>query len=162
MRRLILLLPALVLTWWLAAHVLLHLESMLTSQGAQIRPHIQPLQGATITLNGGPSLDAVMLNGILAAYHSPLSGHGVDLVALSTRYRVDDAVALAFFVMESRAGTQGEATATHSFGNLRPQPNQAQLDGYRLYANWMDGARDWFQLMRSLYLNTMVEQHYRK
>jgi hypothetical protein len=93
------------------------------------------------------------VNGILDAYGSPLRGHGAALVALSAHYGVDDAVALAFFVMESRAGTQGEALRTHSFGNLRPMPNEPQLDGYRAYRTWMASAQEWFQVIRSLYLN---------
>jgi hypothetical protein len=76
-------------------------------------------------------------------------------VSLSRHYQVDDAVALAFFVMESRAGTQGEAAITHSFGNLRPMPNEPARDGYRYYNTWMEGATEWFQLMRSLYLDQL-------
>jgi hypothetical protein len=95
------------------------------------------------------------VDGILAAYESPLAGHGQELVGLSRTYQIDDAVALAFFVMESRAGTQGEAVATHSFGNLRPMPNAPSLDGYRLYSRWMDGATEWFSVLRSLYLDQL-------
>ncbi|MGH2411709.1 MAG: hypothetical protein ACRDGS_15305, partial [Chloroflexota bacterium] len=91
-------------------------------------PNSSPL---AVALAGPPSLDADRVNGILAAYGSPLRGEGKALVALSARYKVDDAVALAFFVMESRAGTQGEAVLTHSFGNLRPMPGAPALDGYR-------------------------------
>jgi hypothetical protein len=58
-------------------------------------------------------------------------------------------------VMESRAGTQGEAILTHSFGNLRPMPGEPSLDGYRTYHDWMDGAREWFKIIRSLYLDTL-------
>jgi hypothetical protein len=104
---------------------------------------------------GKPSLDAARVNDILAAYGSPLKGQGKVIAALSARYKVDDAVALAFFVMESRAGTQGEAIVTHSFGNLRPMPNAPAVDGYRLYSSWLEGATEWFQVMRSLYLDTM-------
>jgi hypothetical protein len=68
---------------------------------------------------------------------------------------VDDAVALAFFVMESRAGTQGQAVQTHSFGNLRPMPNAPSRDGYRYYASWTDGAGEWFSLIRHLYIDQL-------
>jgi hypothetical protein len=115
--------------------------------------------GPTLSLAGLPSLPATAIDGILAAYGSPLRGHGDDLVALSEKYRIDDAVAVAFFVMESRAGTQGEAVLTHSFGNLRPMPNQPMLDGYRYYKTWLDGAKEWFQVMRTLYLDQMKLQN---
>ena len=106
-----------------------------------------------MTVEGAPSLDVARVNAILAAYGSPLAGHGKAIVALSRRYRIDDAVALAFYVMESRAGTQGEAVLTHSFGNLRPMPGAPSLDGYRLYSSWMESVTEWFKLLRSLYLD---------
>jgi hypothetical protein len=110
---------------------------------------------STLPIAGGPSLDARLIDAILAAYHSPLRGEGARMVALSTRYHIDDAVALAFFVMESRAGTEGEAEFTHSPGNLRPMPNGTQIDGYTNYATWTAGTDEWFRTMRSLYLQSL-------
>ena len=104
---------------------------------------------------GAPSLNAALVDGILAAYGSPLHGHGAEIVTLSRRYQIDDAVALGFFVMESRAGTQGEAVGTHSFGNLRPMPNAPATDGYRAYGSWLESAAEWFRVLRSLYLNEL-------
>jgi hypothetical protein len=125
---------------------------------AQITLPIVPASpdlGPVLPVAGLPSLPATAIDGILAAYASPLQGYGKVVVSLSEQYQIDDAVALAFFVMESRAGTQGEAVLTHSFGNLRPMPNQPALDGYRYYKTWLDGVTEWFQVMRSLYLNQM-------
>jgi hypothetical protein len=118
-------------------------------------PTYYSLPAGPLAVSGGPSLNAHRVDGILAAYGSPLSGHGTDIVALSRKYQVDDAVALAFFVMESRAGTQGRAVQTHSFGNLRPMPNAPSIDGYRYYASWTDGVGEWFSLIRRFYLNQM-------
>lgn len=118
------------------------------------RPTIVPL-GATmpgLPIEGGPRLGARLMNVILAAYGSPLRGHGAELVALSRRYRVDDAVALAFFVMESRAGTRGEALLTNNVGNLRPSQSP---DSYRGYGSWLAGAAEWFQIMRQEYLDAL-------
>lgn len=120
---------------------------------APSRPTEHPV--AIVSVARGPSLDARLVDEILAAYGSPLRGHGKEIVALSREYHVDDAVALAFFAMESRMGTQGEATITHSFGNLRPMPNEPSLDGYRTYDTWVDGAREWFHVIRTLYLDQM-------
>ena len=118
-------------------------------------PTIADIADGSLPVVGGPILDARLVDGILAAYGSPLHGHGKDLVALSTRYHLDDAVALAFFVMESRAGTQGEAVLTRSFGNLRPMPGEPEVDGYRSYRTWLEGATEWYQVMRSLYVGQM-------
>jgi hypothetical protein len=122
-----------------------------------VRPHRPPLSLAMspLRVDGADSVSADRLDRILVAYGSPLRRHGRDLVALSRKYHIDDAVALAFFVMESRAGTEGEATLTHSFGNLRPMPNEPALDGYRTYRTWMEGAQEWFKVIRRLYLDQM-------
>ena len=160
-RQVGLVVASLVVAWWLLVAVVpqRHGTSLLPRTLAP--PHAPALppppnsSALAVTLAGPPSLDAKRVNGILAAYGSPLQGQGKALVALSARYKVDDAVALAFFVMESRAGTQGEAVLTHSFGNLRPMPGAPSLDGYRFYDSWLDGAAEWFQLIRSLYLDTL-------
>jgi hypothetical protein len=153
----------LLLVWWLLTA--LHQGSNVISRGQdairQVLPHrpaplgATPISTAPLPLAGKPSLDATRVNGILDAYKSPLKGQGKAIVALSAHYNVDDAVALAFFVMESRAGTQGEAVVTRSFGNLRPMPNAPAMDGYRQYDSWLEGATEWFQVMRTLYLDTM-------
>lgn len=118
------------------------------------RPTVVPLGnvGVELPIQGGPSLDARTVDAILGAYDSPLAGHGADLVALSRRYRIDDAIALAFFVMESRAGTRGEALLTNNVGNIRPP---GATDGYSGYDSWLAGATEWFQLMRGVYLDTL-------
>jgi hypothetical protein len=108
-----------------------------------------------LPIAGAPTLDVQLVNDILAAYHSPLRGNGAAIVALSGRYGIDDAVALGFFVMESRIGTQGEAVLTHSVGNMRPLLGQPSLDGYRRYATWMEGVDDWFRVVHDLYLGTL-------
>jgi hypothetical protein len=169
-RKIPLLLVILLPAWWLLTS--LHQGSAVISRGQdaikqgqeairQVLPHhsvpinATPISTAPLSIAGKPTLDAARVNDILAAYGSPLKGQGKAIVALSARYKVDDAVALAFFVMESRAGTQGEAVVTRNFGNLRPMPNAPALDGYRQYDSWLEGATEWFQVMRTLYLDSM-------
>jgi hypothetical protein len=110
---------------------------------------------AVLPVGGPPTLDVRLVNDILAAYRSPLSGHGADIVSLSTRYGIDDSVSLGFFVMESRVGTQGEALRTLSVGNMRPMGGAASLDGYRSYSSWLDGVAEWYRVIHDLYLNTL-------
>jgi hypothetical protein len=110
---------------------------------------------SSLPVGGAPTLAATLVDAILADYHSPLQGEGARMVALSRHYQIDDAVALAFFVMESRAGTQGEAVLTHSPGNLRPMQNVAERDGYSTYTSWAAGTDEWFRVMRTLYLDTL-------
>ncbi|MDB5075068.1 MAG: hypothetical protein JWO42_1247 [Chloroflexi bacterium] len=163
MRRVVQAVAAIALAWWLATklyppvaqiyspitHIQFHIPTGKPAARQQSIP-VGPLDVAK-----GPSLSASKVDGILAAYGSPLKGHGKDIVALSRTYVVDDAVALAFFVMESRAGTQGEAVTTRSFGNLRPMPHQPSYDGYRLYGTWMESAKEWFGLIHNLYVTQL-------
>ena len=95
------------------------------------------------------------MDDILLQYHSPLQGQGARIVALSEHYGIDDAVALGFFVMESWIGTQGEAVQTRSVGNMRPMPGSPELDGYRSYPTWIAGVEEWYNVIRSLYLNSL-------
>jgi hypothetical protein len=67
---------------------------------------------------------------------------------------IDPAYALSFFVVESACGTRGVARTTHSLGNIRCTPGYTCQAGYRAYSNWADGARDWYALMRTLYIDT--------
>jgi hypothetical protein len=73
---------------------------------------------------------------------------------LGVQYSIDPAFALAFFVVESAAGTRGVARSTHSLGNIRCTPGYTCVDGYRAYPTWAAGARDWYALMRTLYIDT--------
>jgi hypothetical protein len=84
-----------------------------------------------------------------------LLGDANHIVSLSQKYKIDDAVALAFFVMESRAGTVGEAIQTQNVGNVRPMPDAPVTDGYRQYRSWLGGVTEWFHLVRNLYLDKL-------
>ena len=161
--RLLLTLGLLLLVWRLTVHLrpgtaTPEARPLATAAPAALAPAAptpRPTPWPDMAMEHPPSLDAAQADAILAAYHSPLQGHGKELVAFSRRYRIDNAIALAFFVMESRAGTQGEAVLTRSFGNLRPMPGQPELDGYRHYRTWIEGAGEWFSLIRTLYLDRM-------
>jgi hypothetical protein len=76
------------------------------------------------------------------------------LYDLGVQYGIDPAFAVAFFVVESAAGTRGVARTTHSLGNIRCTPGYTCQAGYRVYSTWEAGARDWFALIRTLYLDT--------
>lgn len=133
----------------------IHLAAHHAPPAASFPRQAIPPAGVPLRISGVPSLEGKLVDRILAAYGSPLQGHGNEIAALSARYRIDDAVALAFFIMESRAGTQGEATLTRNVGNLRPMPDAPALDGYRLYQSWMMGVTEWFQVMHTLYLDQL-------
>lgn len=101
---------------------------------------------------GRPSLSAAFINRVLAAYRSPAVGLGQTLYQQSLTFGIDDAYALAFFQHESSFGTAGVARVTHSLGNIRCTAGWSCYAGYRSYATWQAGARDWFQLISSVYV----------
>jgi hypothetical protein len=102
---------------------------------------------------GKPTLSASFLNRVLLVYHSPARGTGQALYDLSVKYGIDDAYALAFFEHESTFGTTGVATVTHSLGNIRCSAGYVCKSGYRAYSSWQQGEEDWYQLIRTLYVN---------
>src|SRR5258706_3911098 len=113
-------------------------------------------------VRGTPTLAADFVNRVLAAAHSPAQGTGQPLYDLSRKSGIDDAYALAFFAHESQFGTTGMAQLTHSLGNIRCSTGYQCLNGYRAYSSWEAGEQDWYQLIRTLYINawqlTTVEQ----
>jgi hypothetical protein len=103
-------------------------------------------------VSGPPSLSPDTIDQILLNAHSPAGKLGATLTQLSQQYHIDNAFALAFFHHESSYGVAGIATVTHSLGNIRCSAGYACLDGYRAYPTWADGARDWYQLISTVYL----------
>jgi hypothetical protein len=101
---------------------------------------------------GRPSISAAFINRVLAAYHSPAAGKGQALYDDGLAYNIDPVYALAFFLEESRLGTQGVARVTHSLGNIRASPGDANYEGYRRYASWEEGFADWYRLIADDYV----------
>jgi len=91
---------------------------------------------------------------VLAAYGSPAVGLGPVFYDQGVAAGIDPAYLLAFFVVESQAGTRGVARVTRSIGNIRCTPGYACMEGYRAYASWAAGSADWYTLIRTLYLDT--------
>lgn len=100
-----------------------------------------------------PSLSAAFVNRVLAVEHSPAAGTGEAFYQMSVQYQIDDAFTLAVFQQESASGKTGIANQNHSIGNIRCSSGYPCLDGFRWYPNWTDGLRDYYQLLRTLYVN---------
>lgn len=130
-------------------------------------PRLTPHAAAPAPLNPWaleepPTVSVAQIEQVLQAYGSPLAGSGQALYNLGVKYGIDPAFCLAFFVHESAAGTRGEAVLTHNLGNIRATPGYASLDGYRYYDTWLEGAEDWYKLIKNLYVQdwglTTVDQ----
>ncbi|HEX5501858.1 MAG TPA: glucosaminidase domain-containing protein [Thermomicrobiales bacterium] len=101
---------------------------------------------------GPPSLQPEQIRAILASYDSPAVDDARAFYDLGVRYGIDPAYGLAFFVVESRAGTRGVARTTHNIGNIRARPGEPAYQGYRLYASWHEGIEDWYRLIADTYV----------
>ncbi|HMA35704.1 MAG TPA: glucosaminidase domain-containing protein [Chloroflexia bacterium] len=116
------------------------------------RPAVAP-PTADHRLDRPPSISAARIDAVLAEYGSPAAGLGTTFYDLGLRYGIDPAYPLAFFIVESQAGTQGVARTTHSIGNIRCTPGYRCLDGYQAYSSWAAGVEDWYELIRELYMD---------
>ena len=114
------------------------------------------------SLIGAPTISVAKIEQVLASYGSPAVGKGQAMYDLGIQYGIDPAYCLAFFIHESTAGTKGVATVTLSIGNIRVTPGYADYQGYRRYNSWEEGIKDWYKLIRELYIEgwqlTTVDQ----
>jgi len=105
------------------------------------------------SVTGRPTITAATINHILCQNSSPACGTGQSLYSLGLKYRINPAVALAFFNEESTYGRFGLATVTRSLGNIRCTPGYRCISGFRAYRTWVQGYQDWYSLIRNLYIN---------
>ena len=122
-----------------------------TTPVATIPKHLGPY-----SVVGPNSLSVDFMNKVLAYYHSPAAGKAQYLYNYGTKYGLDSAYALAFFMHESSFGTAGVARVTLSLSNMRCVPEYRCLNengGYAIFDSWEQGFEAWFKLIRNLYVN---------
>ncbi|HMA34387.1 MAG TPA: glucosaminidase domain-containing protein, partial [Chloroflexia bacterium] len=107
-----------------------------------------------------PAISQAQFVAILQQYGSPAGADAPALYDLAVANKVDPAVALAFFVMTSRAGTgyQNPAkVANHNWGEIAG--NGAGIGGVATYSTWAQGLTAWIRLLVDDYgsqgLNTL-------
>jgi hypothetical protein len=118
-----------------------------------VRPvEVADLDRAGLTVVRAPSVSIATIRRVLEQYDSPAAGDAEAIFDLGARYGLDPAVCLAFFIVESSAGTKGMAIETRSLGNIRATPGYVNYKGYRKYATWREGVEDWYRLIARLYV----------
>lgn len=115
-----------------------------------------PLQG-DLRVEGPSTITAEKIDEVLAGYNSPAQGIGKELIAMGEKYNINAAVALAFFIQESSAGTKGAAVRNNSWGNIKGTGPAGSDGTFRTYHNFTEGAEDWFRLIRDKYLSSPAE-----
>jgi hypothetical protein len=118
-------------------------------------PDIRPLGPGYV--QGPPSVDVAHIRRVLQAYNSPAVDEAQAFYDLGVARGIDPAWCLAFFIMESGAGTQGVARTTYSIGNIRALPGQPSFEGYRRYTSWREGIGDWYRLIDEVYIRDRGE-----
>jgi hypothetical protein len=134
---------------------------------------VQPLQEdvappetheGSVVLKGAPSGTEADIEAILTRYQSPAVGTGNLWIKAGKEYGINPMIALAFFIMESSAGTasgwagwKADGTHTHNIGNIicagRSPFWQGACHGrFRDYPDWRSGIYDWFHLIETEYI----------
>ncbi len=108
---------------------------------------------APYQVDTAPTITVDRINAVLQQYNSPAAGNGQAFYDLGVRYGINPAVALAFFIHESSAGTKGVARFTNSVGNIRTTPGYRDYQGYRAYDSWSEGIEDFYKLLHDLYID---------
>lgn len=110
-------------------------------------------------LQSAPSLSAEQVDTILASYNSPAHGSGEDFYRLGVQWGIDPAYPLAFFVMESSAGTdprwdgiKPDGSTTHDIGNISCAGYPTCYGRWRDYPDWKTGIDDWYRLISVEYI----------
>jgi len=131
--------------------------SIVASNSEQTQAAPNPSSGDGHGLTSRPTISPAQIDAVLGQYKSPAVGSGQAVYDLGLRYGINPAYALAFFIHESSAGTQGVAAVTKSFGNIRCTPGyecyQTSGNGsFRRYSSWEAGAEDWYKLIKDQYI----------
>lgn len=128
--------------------------------GGLAAPAGSPAPPGDYHLRAAPSLSAEQIDRILASYGSPATGTGAIWYQLGVEYQIDPAFAVAFFIMESSAGTakgwagnKPDGSTTHNIGNIICAGYPTCYGRFRDYPSWEAGIRDWYRLIDVEYLN---------
>jgi hypothetical protein len=122
--------------------------------------HVSQVQAADFSdgssVTGPPTISADFIDKVLSAYGSPATGTGQALYDGGVAAGIDPVYALAFFLHEDSFGKTGIGAANHSLGNIRCSAGYACQYGFRLYASWEEGYRDWYQLILLGYVQGQI------
>jgi hypothetical protein len=135
-------------------------SSWLKENGVNVEELLQQTNPGEHPVVGAPSIDADVVQGELEKYNSPALDAGGDIwIELGKRYGIDPAFALAFFIHESSAGTNGAwaglkpgGETTHNIGNIICAGYDRCYGRFRDYRSWEEGIEDWYKLIADEYI----------
>jgi hypothetical protein len=110
---------------------------------------------------GSPTLPAATVDTILANMGSPMAGTGAVIEQASRQTNIDDAFALAVWWTETNDGAAGVGFADRNPGSVRGSYGYpAAFDGYTVYPSYAAGITDWFNVLRSRYVDSGLTSAY--
>lgn len=98
-------------------------------------------------ISHAPTITPQRINQVLEEYDSPAKGMGQKIFDLGVKYGINPAMALAFYIQESSAGTRGAGARNNSWGNIRQGRH-----GYKAYHNIEHGLVDWYERIHQHYV----------
>ena len=106
-----------------------------------------------LNVMGPPTITPQMIDRVLAEYDSPAQGLGQKVFDLGVKHGINPAIALAFFIKESSAGTKGVARTTLNWGNRKGEGPAGRYRGFMKYDSFSDSLEDWFPYIIDKYVN---------
>ncbi len=120
-----------------------------------------PARAAGGDVVGPPTLPAATVDSILANMGSPMVGTGAVIEQASRQTNIDDAFALAVWWTETNDGAAGVGLADRNPGSMRGSYGYpAAFDGYTIYSSYAAGIIDWFNVVRSRYVDRGLTSAY--
>jgi len=109
-------------------------EAPWQSSGNSTTVPVQRGRASDMSVTTGPTITPQKIDEVLQQYHSPAYGRvsGQEVYDKSLQHGINPAVSLAFYVLESSAGTRGKGGRNNSWGNIRGGDAR---DGYKSYDN---------------------------
>ncbi|MEO6890687.1 MAG: hypothetical protein ABI456_14875 [Ktedonobacteraceae bacterium] len=108
--------------------------------------------GASVV--GAPTLPAATVDKIFARMGSPMAGTGKIVALASSRTNIDDAFALAVWWTETNDGQAGVGISDRNPGGVRSSAGYPTDHGaYTIYPSYSAAINDWFNIVRSRYIN---------
>ncbi|MBA2287366.1 MAG: glucosaminidase domain-containing protein [Ktedonobacteraceae bacterium] len=108
--------------------------------------------GASVV--GAPTLPAATVDKIFARMGSPMAGTGRVVEQASSRTNIDDAFALAVWWTETNDGQAGVGISDRNPGGVRSSAGYPTDHGaYTIYPSYATAINDWFNIVKSRYIN---------
>jgi hypothetical protein len=104
--------------------------------------------GVDIPIKGAATISPARFTAVLKEYDSPAFAEADTLYQMAVQNGIDPAVALAFFVQTSKAGTgyANPAKATnHNWGEV--PGDRSGIGGLQAYPSWAEGLQGWIAVM---------------